>query len=97
MNEYTNFRTLTRKITKTMKRRYMVKRKNKKKNGVVVKVQVVEGVDDKIYCKILLTLYARSLEPGGSSVTVLFGSKIGRHARLRETMCQTCMPYISTC
>ena len=64
MNEYTNFRTITRKITKTMKRRYMVKRK--KKNGGVVKVHVVEGVHDKIYCKILLTLYARSLELGES-------------------------------
>lgn len=74
MNEYTNFRTITRKITKTMKRRYMVKRK--KKDGVVVKVHVVEGVHDKIYCKILLTLYARSLELGESSVTVLLGVKL---------------------
>lgn len=38
-----------------------------KKDGVVVKVHVVEGVNDKIYCKILLTPYARSLELGESS------------------------------
>lgn len=56
-------------------------------------------VNDKIYCRILMTLYARiSLERSESSARVLFGSKIGRHAWISETIYVPDMhAYLSTC